>query len=158
MMDTMNEDGQTRSREFSSHKCNGSTRNNELEEAVRTLVATKQKISSTYSKGIQPLSRNGLDVRRVPQPDSQAQSGMHSSRERQSISIPSSVLCTTSTALTKALGVLDLLRSSLEGQSQQRKLKRAASGPLRSIPLSKPHLSSSPTAMTNSGNMETTWK
>src|ERR1700678_1529223 len=43
MMDTMNEDGQTRSREFSSHKCHGSTRNNELEEAVRTLVASKQK-------------------------------------------------------------------------------------------------------------------
>src|ERR1700678_3034516 len=157
MMDTMNEDGQTRSREYSSHKCHGSTRNNELEGAVRTLVASKQKISSTYSKGIQSLSRNGLDVRRVPQPDSQAQSGTHSSRERQSISIPSSVLWTTCTALTKASGVLDLLRSSLEGQSQQRELKRAASGPLHSTPLSKPHLSSSPIAMINSGNMETTW-
>src|ERR1700678_1043190 len=129
MMDTMSEDDQTRSRESLNLKCHGSARNSVLERTARTLAATKQGISSTYSKEIQPLSKNGLSVHRAPQPDPQAQNGTHSSKEKQLISIPSSVLCTTSTALTKSSDVLGLLRSSLEDQSQRQRLKQVASGP-----------------------------
>src|ERR1700678_2690704 len=62
MMDTMSEDDRTRSRESLNLKRHGSARNSVLERTARTLAATKQGISSTYSKEIQPLSKNGLSV------------------------------------------------------------------------------------------------
>ena len=83
---------------------------------------------------------------------------MHSLKGRLSTSILSSVLSTTSIALTKASDVLDLLKSSLEDQNPRRRLKRVASGPLHSTSSPNQRHSSSPTATMSSDNMAITWK
>ena len=113
-----NGDDQTRSRESTSLKCHGLVKNKRSGSPIRTLVATKPETLLTSSNEIQSLSRDGSDVHLAPQQDSLPQNGMCSSKEKPSTSIPSSVLSITSAALTKALDVLDLLRSSLGDQNQ----------------------------------------
>ena len=152
------EDAQTKSSAYTSHKCLGSRKNNESERQIRTQVATVPEILSISSKETLPPSNSGLDVHRVLQQHSPVQNGTRSSKEKQSISIQSSVLSTTSTTLTKVSDVLDLLKFNLGDQNPQRKLKRAASGPLHSTSLSKQQRSCSPTGTTSLGNMETTWR
>jgi hypothetical protein len=156
MLEQESEDVQTRSNVFMSLKCPGLAPSNESEDQSQTVVVTRPETSSKSSRETLLQSKGGSGVPLAPQQDSQAPSGMRSSRESQSILIPSSVLSITSTALTKASDVLDLLRSNLEGQSPRRKLKRAASGPLRSASSSKLLRSSSPTGTTSSGCTETT--
>jgi hypothetical protein len=147
-------DDQTKSKGSTSRKCHGLAQNDESGDRTQTVVATKLETRSTSSKEIPLLSKNGLDVPPVPQQDFRAQNGTHSSKVRQLTSIPSSVLSTTSIALTKASDVLALLRSSLEDRSPPRKLKRVASGPLHSTLSSKQPRLSSPTVMMNSNSME----
>ena len=113
-----NGDDQTRSRESMSLKCHGLVKNNRSGSPIRTLVATKPKTLLTSSNEIQSLSRDGSDVHLAPQQDSLPQNGMRSLKEKPSTLIPSSVLSITSAALTKALDILDLLRSSLGDQNQ----------------------------------------
>ena len=150
----------TKSKGFMNPKCHGSVRRNDLESRLQTPVVSRPKILSTSSKETLLPSKggHGSGVPQVLQPDFPAQNGMRSSKERPSTLIPSSVLSTTSIALTKVSDVLDLLKSSLEDRSPRRRLKRAASGPLRSILSLKQLRSSSPTDTMSSGNMGTTWK
>ena len=149
---------QTKSRGYMNPRCHGSVKKNALGNQLRTPAVTRPEIFSTSSKGTSLPLKDGLGAPRVLQQGSPARNGMLSSKEKQSTLIPSSVLSTTSIALTKASDVLGLLRSSLEDQNQRRKLKRAASGPLRSISSLKLQRSSSPTDTMNTDNMETTWK
>jgi hypothetical protein len=134
----------------------GSTQSNSSEGLTPTSAAIRPITSSTSSNETQRLSNNGSDVHPVPPLVFPAQNGTHSSKGSRSTLIPSSVLSITSTALTKASDVLDLLKYSLGDPSPLQKLKRVASGPQLSTSLSKRHCSYSPTGMRNSGSMETT--
>jgi hypothetical protein len=125
---------------------------------VLTRAVTRQEIPSTSSKETLLLSKDGSSAHQVPQQVSQIQNGMHLLREKQSILTQSSLFSTTSTALTKASGVLDLLKSSLEGRSPRQRLKRAASRPQRSTSSSKLRRSFSPIATTSLDNMKITSK
>ena len=157
-MDLTNEDDRTRNKESMNLKCHGSITNNESENLIQTPVATRPETSSTYSKETLSPSKDGSDAHQLHQPVSQARNGTHLLKEKQSTSIRSSVLSTTSTALTKVSDVLEILKYNLEDQKQPRRLKRVASGPLPSISLSKQPRSSSPIDMTNSDNTATTSK
>ena len=119
----MIEDNQTRNKGSMNHKCRGTLTRNELGAQTQTLVATRRETPSISSRETLQLSSDRLCVHQVLQQDSPVVNGMHLSRESQSTSISSSVLSTTSAALTKASDVLGLLRSSLESQSLQLKLK-----------------------------------
>ena len=123
MTNSESKDVLTRNNESMNQKCLGSRMSDGLRDQPLTEVATKLRKSSTSFRETLSPSNDGSDAPLAPQLDSLHQNGMLSSKANQSTLIPSSALFITSTALTKASGVLELLKSSLEDQSQSRKLK-----------------------------------
>ena len=123
MTNSESKDVLTRNNESMNHKCLGSRMRDGLRDQPLTEVATKLRKSSTSFRETLSPSNDGSDAPLAPRLDSLHQNGMLSSKANQSTLIPSSALFITSTALTKASGVLELLKSSLEDQSQSRKLK-----------------------------------
>ena len=155
-LELMNKDSQTNGKGSTNLRCHGSVQSSELESQMRTVAATRLGKSSKFcNKTLQP-SKDGLDVPQVHQQGSQAQNGTHSLKESLSTSTPCSVLSITSTTLTRASDVLELLNSSLGDQNPPQELKRVASGPLPITSSSKRHCSSSHTDTMNSGSMEIT--
>jgi hypothetical protein len=148
---------QTRNAESLSPKCPGITEKKKLDKAgIKTVKnhveSSNSSLATTksFDSGSKPHERLHSDF--------QVQNGTTSSRDKLSTSMQCSHHCTIYPLLKRTLDAWDQLKYPLVDLNQQRRSKRAASGPALGMPASKRSNLLSLTASKNFETMENTSK